>query len=111
MVSCCIHRPWDDLREVKNELGEMDEISRKACKYRPLGRCFAGHGDGNWPSWDDLKSKFRPRLPSLGRFGKGEKRGWKHVDGQNGFWLLASPIRRLAQVRALRAVCPAPLRV
>src|SRR6267142_1217621 len=44
MVSCCIHRPWDDLEEVKNSLGEMDEISRKACKYRRLGRCFAGSG-------------------------------------------------------------------
>jgi hypothetical protein len=28
------------------------------------------------------KSEFRPRLPGLGRFGEGEKRGWKHVDAE-----------------------------
>jgi hypothetical protein len=26
------------------------------------------------------KSEFRPRLPGLGRFGEGEKRGTKHID-------------------------------
>jgi hypothetical protein len=77
------------LEEVKNAVRKMDGISINTYK----DRCFEGFfGNRSMEIGlrDDLKSEFRPHLPSLGRFGEDEKTGSKHVDAGNRFYILAS---------------------
>ena len=61
------------------------ELRQNAGKYGRFEEVFWEQERENWPSWDDLKTEFRPRLPSPGRFGEGENRGSKNIHAGTGF--------------------------